>query len=370
MIEAAAKTSQRIPELDGIRALAILAVLAVHCFGIPPMSLAAGELHGIGKAAFVVAAHGWLGVDLFFVLSGFLITGILLDSRNRPGYFHNFWVRRALRILPLVVSVIAILTIFYRPSFLYVLMALFFAVDFAPLVGLGNNGMGPLWSLAVEEQFYLVWPLLVASLRLRSLAFVALAVFLIEPIVRFFTIGGLLDVLWCRIDGLAIGAAIAIAVRSRHVTKARLLRAAALATGAAAVLAILTLRSADATYALRITEADLVFGAVVATAVAASGSRWLGILRSRTARFIADTSFCVYLIHTPLLDLAKFLGVGATISDPFAAAAMRALVALPLTFGIAALSRTYLEVPFLHLKDRFAPSTALLSGASPAASKA
>jgi peptidoglycan/LPS O-acetylase OafA/YrhL len=107
---------------------------------------------------------------------------------------------------------------------------------------------------------------------------------------------------------------------------------------------------------LRITEADLVFGAAILAALAVPGTRWLAPLRSRTARFIADTSFCAYLIHVPLLDLARFLGFGSGLANLFLAAALQAAVALPLTFGIAALSRRYLEVPFLRLKDRFAPS--------------
>jgi peptidoglycan/LPS O-acetylase OafA/YrhL len=351
----AVREGGRIPELDGIRAFAILAVLVVHSFANGFTKPFAPMLHGLGKAAYVVASHGWLGVDLFFVLSGFLITGILLDSRKRSTYFRDFWVRRALRILPLVITVIAILTVIYRPDALYVLMALFFAVDFAPLLHLGNSGMGPLWSLAVEEQFYLVWPFLVFFLRSRVLAIVTVAVIVIEPLVRLATIGGLLDVLWCRIDGLAIGALIAIYARSRFFSRRTTLRAAGAAVLVAGALLIVDLRSHTASYALQITEADLVFGAAVAATLVAGGSRWLAPLRSRPARFIADTSFCAYLIHVPLLDLAAFLGIGAGIADPFATAAMRAAFAIPLTFVIAAFSRKYLELPFLRLKGTLAP---------------
>jgi peptidoglycan/LPS O-acetylase OafA/YrhL len=212
--------------------------------------------------------------------------------------------------------------------------------------------------LAVEEQFYLVWPVLVFFLRSRTLAIVTAAVFVIEPIVRFLTVGSLLDVVWCRIDGLAIGALIALYVRSRFYSPVQTVRLALLAIVAAGVLLAIDIRSsASSSYALRITEADLAFGALVATAFAATGSKGLSLLRTRTARFIADTSFCVYLIHVPLLDFAKLLGVGAGMGNPFAAAALRAAVAIPLAFGIAALSRVYLEQPFLRLKDRFASGT-------------
>jgi peptidoglycan/LPS O-acetylase OafA/YrhL len=92
--------------------------------------------------------------------------------------------------------------------------------------------------------------------------------------------------------------------------------------------------------------------------LALPGAKWSAPLRSRTARFIADTSFCAYLIHVPLLELARYWGAGNTFQNPFLAAAAQAGVAIPLTFAVAALSRRYLELPFLRLKDRFAPATA------------
>ena len=346
----------RLPELDGIRAIAILVVLANHFFSNERTQPVASSLHGAGNVAYQVAAHGWLGVDLFFVLSGFLITGILLDTRERATYFHDFWLRRALRILPLVLTVVTILTIIFRPHALYVLMAFFFASDLARLFGLGNQSMGTLWSLAVEEQFYLIWPFLVLALRRRTLAIVALALIVVEPIARVVT-NGPLDLPWFRVDGLATGALIAIFARSAYFTRATALRSAWTAIAAAFVLVLVDVRLHTA-YGLVITEADLVFAAAVVSVLAVPGARWLAPLRSRTARFIADTSFCAYLIHVPLLEFARFLNVGNAFANPFLAAAAQAAVAIPLTFIIAALSRRYLELPFLALKDRFAPAKA------------
>ncbi len=346
----------RIPELDGIRAIAIIAVLFVHGFANAELQPLAPALHGLGRIGYAIASHGWLGVDLFFVLSGFLITGILLDSRRRHTYFRDFWVRRALRILPLVIAVVAILSVIYRPEAGYVLMALFFAVDFAPLLHYGNNGMGPLWSLAVEEQFYLFWPFLVFFLRERALMFVTVAVIAIEPVVRFLTMGsGLLDVLWCRIDGLAIGAFIAVYVRTPAFSRRALLAGAGVAVAAAVALFSVGLHSRGASYALQITEADLIFGAMIAAALALRGHPAFAVLRSAPARFVADTSFCVYLIHVPLLDLARLLGIGGT-GNAWSDAALRFAFAIPLTFAIAAASRKYFELPFLRLKDTYAPA--------------
>ena len=347
----------RLPELDGIRAIAILAVLANHFFSNERTQPAAGALHGVGAAVYAVAAHGWLGVDLFFVLSGFLITGILLDTRGRAAYFHDFWLRRALRILPLVFTVVGVLTVIFRPNWLYVLMAFFFASDLARLIGLGNQAMGPLWSLAVEEQFYLIWPFLVLALRPRALAIVALVLIVAEPIARVLT-NGPLDLPWFRLDGLAMGALIAIFARSRHFSRAAAMGAVWAAIVAAGALLVIDARLHSASYGLVITEANLLFAAAIVRVLAVPGARWLAPLRSRTARFIADTSFCAYLIHVPLLELARHWGAGSAYENPFLAAAVQAGVAIPLTFAVAALSRRYLELPFLRLKDRFAPVTA------------
>jgi peptidoglycan/LPS O-acetylase OafA/YrhL len=349
-------SSRRLPELDGIRALAILAVLATHFFATDATAQAGGALHGVAKTLYLVAGHGWLGVDLFFVLSGFLITGILLDTREKATYFRDFWLRRALRILPLVFTVVTILAVIYRPHWLYVLMAFFFSVDLAQLFGLGNRAMGPMWSLAVEEQFYLLWPFLVLWLPRRVFAWVTLAVIIAEPLLRM-TFQGALDLPWFRVDGLAMGAFIAVWARSTAFSPRATLYACAAALVLASLLLFAELHAHVQTFGLRITEADLIFGALVAATLALPGHRLFAPLRSRTARFVAETSFCVYLIHIPLFDLVQHLGVGKGAANPFAAVALQAALAIPLTFGLAALSRTYLELPFQRLKNRFAPNT-------------
>jgi len=349
-------SSRRLGELDGVRALAIVAVLANHFFANDFTEPAAGTLHGFTHALYLIAGHGWLGVDLFFVLSGFLITGILLDSREKATYFRDFWVRRALRILPLVFTVVTILAVIYRPHWLYVVMAFFFSIDLAQLFGLGNRAMGPMWSLAVEEQFYLLWPFLVLWLPRRVFTLLTVGLIVVEPILRI-AFQGSLDLPWFRVDGLALGALVAVWVRSPSFAPRTTLYACAGAVALAAVLLAIELRTHVETFGLRITEADLLFAALVAATLALPGNRWFAPLRSRTARFVAETSFCVYLIHVPLLDLARHLGVGRGAANPFVSAALQAALAIPLTFAVAALSRIYLELPFQRLKNRFAPSS-------------
>ncbi len=102
-----------IPELDGIRAIAVLMVVLMHVLALDDQSVNA--LRTIAPPIVIgILGHGWLGVDLFFVLSGFLITGILLDTKEHPRYLRNFYGRRALRILPLYFLCIAVMACFYR----------------------------------------------------------------------------------------------------------------------------------------------------------------------------------------------------------------------------------------------------------------
>ncbi len=138
-----------IPELDGLRGIAILLVM-VHRFW--PRS-------GTGVMADAAGA-GWIGVDLFFVISGFLITGILLDTKDEPGYFKNFYARRVLRIFPLYYLFVgAVLVAFSGPEFnAHAGSPIWYLVHLGnvPESLLGNDvpyWLAPVWSLAIEEQF-------------------------------------------------------------------------------------------------------------------------------------------------------------------------------------------------------------------------
>ena len=227
-----------IPALDGIRGLAILIVLIYH---FTPQG--DGVQHGIAQIIARTIDMGWTGVDLFFVLSGFLITGILLRSKSSPRYFLNFYGRRTLRIFPLYYFVLLLVAIalrtipalsqydkmrsdwkyywFYGTNFLV-------ARDGWNVQGQKWLYLGYLWSLAVEEHFYLFWPVVVRLFSARSLIGVCLAILVIAPVLR-----GLSPILGqserasdvltqCRMDTLAIGALLAVFVQ--QTSPARVLR--------------------------------------------------------------------------------------------------------------------------------------------------
>jgi peptidoglycan/LPS O-acetylase OafA/YrhL len=214
------------PALDGLRGVAIACVMAYH------QTLIAGTPSALDRAFAFLPLGGWAGVDLFFVLSGFLITGILLDSRGGEGYYRSFYARRALRILPLYYAMAAfsflVLPHLDHPG----------AVRSAPvaadqgwywlllsnvpiaLSGAFRHGvMDVSWSLAIEEQFYLAWPLVVALVPRRRLAGVcaALAGFSLLWRAGALLLGaGPVAVLVLtpgRLDGLAVGALVAVAAR-------------------------------------------------------------------------------------------------------------------------------------------------------------
>lgn len=210
---AVSTVGRHVPALDGVRGLAVILVMAFHIWRSP------------------VTALGWSGVDLFFVLSGYLITGILWDTRGLPGHGRAFYVRRALRILPLYYAVLVVVFV-VRP-----LLGWSHRLDDIALrpeqvwywtylcdwrIALGHprafTFLTHFWSLSIEEQFYLIWPLVVwRCSRGRSLAIAMILVAAAFALRVVLVTRGLSEVAYgllpCRADALAVGAIVALAVR-------------------------------------------------------------------------------------------------------------------------------------------------------------
>lgn len=361
----------RIAELDGFRAIAVWMVILDHLIDGWPLPLE--SVAWIPRPLFVVVTHGWLGVDLFFVLSGFLITGILLDGRDTPNYFRKFYGRRALRILPLAVSCIAVWFVAYGSEYWrFFALALLFSANLSGLFGAPQpHGPSVLWSLAVEEHFYLLWPIAVRFLRRRLLAIFAIAVVLGSPILRYWGVshglradGEVYSLSWFRFDGLALGALLAIWMRSR-VCSPRATRIAA-TTWLAFILAVTLLllpfgvlsAHTPASAALRFSQAQAVFVAAMALALTYPRTVLTAPLRSRFAMISANFSYCLYLVHLPIGDLYYWILQRLAINDVFTFGAQgallaRSIVVLAASFVVAAFSRRYLEAPFMRLRGRF-----------------
>lgn len=219
-------SAQQVPALDGIRGIAILLVLCFHSGLIIVSSGMAGHVYD------VVARSCWCGVDLFFVLSGFLITGILLDARENSHFFRNFYARRVLRIFPLYYGVILWLFI-QNPDFPDQIWYWLYLQNWGPVFGGSTPPMvvQPFWSLAIEEQFYLFWPFVIFFLSRRSVGVFCVTLFLLSLIARCVARYQGVDVMTIytmtlfRLDTLSAGALIAVWIRNSE-QQARLSRAA------------------------------------------------------------------------------------------------------------------------------------------------
>lgn len=355
--------SRHMPGLDYLRGIAVLAVVFYHGF----YWSAPGNLHNRIAQAFVSATvFGWLGVNLFFVLSGFLITGILIDTKHQPEYFKSFYARRVLRILPAYLLMNAMLYAFHFSTGLNVMIALLYLANMNGLLSIGA-GYGPFWSLSVEEQFYLFWPWIVRKLSTRNLALFSLAVCCIEPLLRLVSfyrilpLGDLHVATWLIADNLALGALLAIFARSCHGNRRHAWRLTiALTVGGLAILAALLPlgvlhRTTPVGAALQTVPWNLFFGAALLLSLLC-GNKIAIIGWLRPLRTIGDISYGLYLVHVFVFaqyDLAvQRFGLPST-RGSFPLLLLRFLIAGGISILLAWISRRTYEQWFLNLKKYF-----------------
>lgn len=368
-----------IPALDGVRGTAILAVMVYHYFLFGRMS----PQNKIDRAFFFIARAGWVGVDLFFVLSGFLITGILYDTRRRVNYFSAFYARRCLRIFPLYYGALAlyffVLPIFYPlhdplgtgPGNQIWLWAYMSNLNLALTHWEGvPMALRHFWSLAVEEHFYLVWPFVIFYLPRRGVMWVCGAAVAAALALRIWlharglgTAAYLLTP--ARVDSLTVGAALALAMRDpaglRTVTR---WAGSVLAVAVTALTGVAVwhegLRQLDSvTGTVGITLLALAFGSLLALAVTGPGTaRLTRFFAAAPLRFFGKYSYALYISHQPIAVLLSTRVVSALLIP-----SVRGLylpgqlafvaIAFGLSLGAALLSWHLYEKHFLKFKDRF-----------------
>lgn len=358
------------PELDAIRGLAILGVVFYHGF-YWTRDL---TVYSFWQRVFLkTMSAGQYGVNLFFILSGFLITGILLNTRDRKDYYKRFYVRRALRILPAYYLTLVILVVFRLTSKGFLWMSLLYSSNLSLLFGI-TMSYAVLWSLAVEEHFYLVWPAAVKKISPRGLMALAVSLMVLSPALRFCCAllptkyagieQGCMYYTWDCADGLALGAAMALAIRGMNDDRKKLLRLSFLLiaigfliAGAGYPFGILT-RMNPVGAALQWVPWHFGLAGLLGIFVVVGSGKWKGIVAPRILTFVGAISYGLYLYH--LLFLIAYQWVARrTGFEQRLNLDLWQRTWIPFTINATAaavfsyLSRWYFEEPFLRLKDRW-----------------
>ena len=365
---------QYIPALDGWRGLAVLLVLLWHLW----------PRNGEPTPWFV--SFGWTGVDLFFVLSGFLISRILLAAKAQPNYFRNFYARRCLRIFPLYYATVLGVYLVWpwldqQPvngwqaawAFLYATNAWsaithhWFA---APPPWNGSH----LWTLAIEEQFYLVWPFVVLRLGRRSLMLLCGSLVLLTITARciawWISLPQVVPYVatFSHVDGLAVGAAIAIvALTDQSQARSEVICRWVLLASSTTILAVfIYCQSFDVhthalVYTLGISTLPGFFGSLLFLSLVQPAGGWLDrVMRAGLLRWFGKYSYGLYLYHGFMVILfqgnlwqwtAERFGTGTKVR------LTQFLVSTLLCNGVAFLSYHLFEKQFFRLKRRFVEPT-------------
>jgi peptidoglycan/LPS O-acetylase OafA/YrhL len=376
------QSERHFPELDGIRGLAIVGVLCSHGAGLS--GLFGGSHHSLAdKLLSYACVPLWGGVDLFFVLSGFLITGILLRTRTSENYFSSFYARRVLRIFPIYYLVLTLSVMgghvsaaFARqlPAWASWKVAYFFYVQNWPIFWHGEKIMsgiwGAYWSLAVEEQFYFIWPLVISLLPEKTIAWIcyigvacALPLRIFLSLHYFGTSFGLAQITSSRVDGLFLGAACAIYMfrHKRPVPMRWIVASGSVGLMIMAYIAAFHHRELVGTQnwmtTLGITGFALLSGALVA--ISPHHIKWIDhVLTLEWLRTAGKYSYGIYVYHLfiflPIRVLGNRVGLWDRLNFPERIVGL--ISEMIVVFLIAKISYDLFESRFLLLKRFFNPN--------------
>lgn len=367
--------------LDGFRGLAILLVFAYHAFHSTHLSsFPARALEWFGGG-------GWMGVDLFFVLSGFLITGILIASVGLPRYFRNFYIRRSLRIFPLFYGVLLLLFAltpvlhleWHRGHLAYLVYCQNIEVFLSP-IGiehvLPSINLSHLWSLAVEEQYYLLWPVTIWLIRderkimrlclLLVLASLVLRLVLLIALPSEVAWGWAYKMLPTHWDGLLLGSWLAMA-RRRWSVDELVRRTRWPVVVSLGILAVVVASTRTLDYhtnpmaAIGYPAIAVIFTGLLLRCLAA-GSWEFHFFSLGFLRFMGRYSYGFYVYHllfSPMMTPGLYW-LEVKLHSRLGGAALYILLWFAGSIAVAVLSYKYFETPFLNLKDRFAKGSSEL----------
>jgi len=373
------RVAGRIPELDGLRGLAILLVIVCHY-------IASADHQQLGywwDRGLTALSVGWSGVDLFFVLSGFLIGGILLDARGSPRYFRTFYLRRVYRILPIyfawiglyIAVVLAASSLLKKPSFtslhdlrIVPIYILFLQNIFYSLNIFQWRWFVVTWSLAVEEQFYLFAPVVIGFLSRRRLVLALAGVVALAPVLRFLAFAYLGKWYYlpqfampCRADALALGILAAVAWRDARFREWLKEHPAVLQRTFAYLLVVLAgmmwwlgRPNGLVTYTAGYSVLGIFYTCFLLLVMSQSDGPVARVVRARWLRYLGGISYCVYVVHLAMDEFASeiLLGTRPRIYDAKGIAV--SVLALGITWAVAASSWKYFERPLIRRGHRYA----------------
>jgi peptidoglycan/LPS O-acetylase OafA/YrhL len=345
----------RRPDLDGLRGVAVILTIFLHYVS------RSGYFPYLGPTRVALFLDSfWSGVDIFFVLSGFLIGGIILDNDHADNFYRVFYLRRTLRILPVAFLTIAFsylvipffdLTVLWHvqvPPYAYLL----FINNFWTANGLNAYPpLGPMWSLAIEEQFYLIAPAFILSVSPRARNIALLSVLFISPILRMCELHySIWDFTIFRLDGFSAGMLVAVLLRDAHFEEFAARRLMTINASVVSVMIAALIFSISPGYSLR---ERVAFGISLNSLAAAgvilflhlNGNSLLSHALSRSWLVaIGRLSYFMYLMHLPIL-MCVWILPGPRPIQPL------------LAFGICLLyawaSWRFLESKLIHFGKRF-----------------
>jgi peptidoglycan/LPS O-acetylase OafA/YrhL len=376
-------SQERVKSLDGVRGVAILLVLFVHFTPDPAMPTR------IESWIFKFIQAGWIGVDLFFVLSGCLITGILLDAKSSPDYFKNFYMRRMLRIFPLYYGALVVVFLVLPAAGLlggasFETMRATQLYHWLYLTNVGWYALGTqalfttqmdltnFWTLAVEEHFYLVWPAVVYFSTARTVRRVAILLIVSAFAIRclyFFQYGSASQFYYltpCRWDSLAAGAFVAAAIREYGLARLRqyipYAVAAAVVSGLFLLMCLLWMKGlwsgAAIIRTVGLSALALGFAAMIFLVLQLPVGGWADrMVGCGFLRFFGKYCYGLYIIHGLMISFLSYL-IPAEIwlsrfSSMFVGSLTLAFLKIAICVPLAMISWHLYEKQFLKLKRYF-----------------